>query len=138
MTDAPHADMAARVLRARLPAADSRVTRDVGIGLVAHAMSLARRRRQLRQALGGGLLAAAAALAVVLAWPRSQPAATGAAQGCTGPDCAGVTSGAVAARERPRAGSLRAGQTLVAPPAAPARAALPSGTRIELAPGGTV
>jgi len=134
MTDAPHADMAARVLRARSQAADSRVTRDVGIGLVAHAMSLAKRRRQLRQALGGGLFAAAAALALVLAWPRAQPAVTTTAQGC----CAGVASGAVAARERPRAGSLRAGQTLVAPADAPARAALPSGTRLELAAGGAV
>jgi hypothetical protein len=138
MSDHGYADRAARVLRARARSLDSRVTRDVGIGLVAHGMSLARRRRSVRRTLWSGLGAAAMVLAVFLGWSRSHGGATTLAPACAGPGCVGARSDATTARQSPYSASFGAGHTLTAPADAPARATLASGSRFELAAGGAL
>lgn len=117
-----YAALAARLLRERTPAKESRLSRDVGISVVAHAMELGRRRRRNARvavaALGFGV-AAAVALAVGLR-QRGELA-------CRGAACAGEAHASEAARR-----VLDAGQSIVAPAGAPTSVVLASGTQIAL------
>jgi len=118
-----YAALAARLLRERPAAKESRLSRDVGISVVAHAMELARRRRRNARlavaALGFGV-AAAVAFGVGLRH-RTQLA-------CRGPNCASATAHANEASRR----GLDAGQSIVAPAGAPTSVVLASGTQIAL------
>jgi ferric-dicitrate binding protein FerR (iron transport regulator) len=117
-----YAALAARLLRERTPAKESRLSRDVGISVVAHAMELGRRRRRNARVavatLGFGV-AAAVALAVGLR-QRGELA-------CRGAACAGEAHASEAARR-----VLDAGQSIVAPAGAPTSVVLASGTQIAL------
>jgi hypothetical protein len=114
-----YATLAARLLRERPLTKESRLSRDVGISVVAHGIAMRRKRRGARLAVAGVGLAAVAALAVFFAVaPRNPPA-----NACHGANCA-------AGGERRRA--LDAGQSIVAPEGAPTSVVLASGTQIAL------
>jgi ferric-dicitrate binding protein FerR (iron transport regulator) len=116
-----YAALAARLLRERPAAKESRLSRDVGISVVAHAVAMRRKRRSARLwGLGLGLVAAAAlAFSFEFAW---RPATTAAR--CHGAGCASEHDG----NHR----GLDAGQSIVAPASAPTSVVLASGTQIAL------
>ncbi len=118
-----YAALAARILRERPAAKESRLTRDVGISVVAHAMDLGRRRRRNAR-LGAVALGLAAAAAVAIGIGFRHPAEVA----CRGAQC---TGGAAHPREASRHG-LDAGQSIEAPAGAPTSVVLASGTQIAL------
>jgi ferric-dicitrate binding protein FerR (iron transport regulator) len=130
-----YAALAARLLRQRPTAPEARTSRDVGVSVVAHAITLRKRRRAARLAAGGALLAAAAGLAIWLVWPKSAREAQIAA--CTGPSCTPAPAGAVAAA-LPAGRGLARGESLVAPAGQTSTVVLATGTRITLDPGGAL
>ncbi len=118
-----YAALAARLLRERPLAKDSRLSRDVGISVVAHAMDLGRRRRRnARLAMAAFGLGLAAAVAFGVGLPRREEVA------CHGPSCTGASAHAHEASRR----GLDAGQSIVAPAGAPTSVVLASGTQIGL------
>jgi ferric-dicitrate binding protein FerR (iron transport regulator) len=119
-----YAALAARLLRERPAPKESRLGRDVGISVVAHAVALRRKRRSARLFKAAAGLAAAAA--IVLAFGAVRRSAPSAAARCRGAGCA--TAGA---RDASRRG-LDAGQSIVAPAGAPTSVVLASGTQIAL------
>jgi ferric-dicitrate binding protein FerR (iron transport regulator) len=119
-----YAALAARVLRERPAAKESRLSRDVGISVVTHAIELGQRRRRNVRNVGVALgLLAAAAVALSVGVRHTGPFAA-----CRAATCAG---GAPEARELHRHG-LDVGQSIVTPAGAPTSVVLASGTQIAL------
>lgn len=116
-----YAALAARLLRERPAAKESRLSRDVGISVIAHATELGRRRR--RNARFGAValgLAAAASVAFAVGLRRTATLA------CHGAGCNSAPSHDASRR------GLDAGQSIVAPAGAPTSVVLASGTQIAL------
>jgi ferric-dicitrate binding protein FerR (iron transport regulator) len=118
-----YAALAARLLRERPEARESRLSRDVGISVVADAIAMRRKRRSARLAGLGFGLAAAAAVALFVGLAARMPSATAAR--CHGANCGGTS-------ERTGRHGLDAGQSIVAPAGAPTSVVLESGTQIAL------
>lgn len=114
-----YAALAARLLRQRPTTKESRLSRDVGISVVAHGMAMRRKRRSARLVAAGVGLAAVAALAVFFAVAPRHPRPNA----CRGANC-------TAAGDQRR--GLDAGQSIVAPAGAPTSVVLASGTQIAL------
>jgi ferric-dicitrate binding protein FerR (iron transport regulator) len=123
MTDPTrYAALAARLLRDRPVAKESRLSRDVGISVVAHAVAMRRKRRSARfLALGLGFAAAAAIALAIGVTRRPAPVAH-----CHGAGCAGTNE------HDPSRRGLDAGQSIVAPAGAPTSVVLATGTQIAL------
>jgi len=114
-----YAALAAWLLRERPTTKESRLSRDVGISVVAHGIAMRRKRRSARLAAAGVGFAAVAALAVFF----SVGARNSRANACRGANC-------TAAGDQHR--GLDAGQSIVAPAGAPTSVVLASGTQIAL------
>ena len=118
---ARYAALAAWLLRERPLTKESRLSRDVGISVVAHGIAMRRKRRGARLAAAGVGFAAVAALAIFFAAPPRNSRASA----CRGASCTGIG-------ERDHRRGLDAGQSIVAPAGAPTSVVLASGTQIAL------
>jgi len=127
-----YAALAARLLAQRPPATESRTSRDVGVSVVAHAMTLRRRRRALRNMVATGALAAAAIVAVWFG--VTHRSADGVATACAGASCRDIGAHTPALPEH----GLVPGESLVAPPGQTSSVVLATGTRITLGKSGAL
>jgi ferric-dicitrate binding protein FerR (iron transport regulator) len=116
-----YAALAAWLLRERPLTKESRLSREVGISVVAHGIAMRRKRRGARLVAAGVGFAAVAALAIFFAAAPRSPGASA----CRGANCTGTG-------ERDHRRGLDAGQSIVAPAGAPTSVVLASGTQIAL------
>jgi hypothetical protein len=123
---ARYAALAARLLGERPPAPESRTSRDVGVSVVAHAMTLRRRRRAMRATAIGVALVVAAGVALWIGFAHR--AREGRVAACAGADCLPRVTGAPSGREH----GLSLGESLVVPDGQTSTVTLATGTRITL------